>query len=221
VFRRDEFGIYRSTALEELSWLEHGFGTRHSSLWPHASVATLSQIHSASCLDISSHHGCAGEADGLTTSTPGQFLSVRTADCLPVLIADRRRRLVAAVHAGWRGTAARIAVCAVERLMYQHGSAPEAIVAAIGPGIGPCCYEVGSDVAAHFLRWLPELTGQTGKVYLNLPEVNRRQLLEIGVPGGNVHLGAPCTCCSENDFFSYRRDQERQGRMVSIVGIRP
>ncbi len=188
-----------------LAQFHHGFGTRHSNL-SQDEMASLKQIHS----DISflaNGVGCAGEGDALLTIEPGITVSIRTADCLPILLADPITGAVAAVHAGWRGTAAGIIGKAVVRMIDELHASPERILAAIGPGIGKCCYEVGLDVA----QKLGE--SQAGKV--DLADINRRQLLAVGVR--KVDVVSPCTFCEAETFFSYRREAEQAGRMISFI----
>jgi len=181
----------------------------------------LRQIHSDVCLRVEQvpHEHPAGDA--LLTSVPGLVVAIRTADCLPILIVDPRHRAVAAVHAGWRGAAAAVAAKAVQALAREFGGQPEEVEIAIGPGICGRCYEVGPEVARRFAAWLPELAEVAKPVLLDLTEVNRRQLLGAGVSPGGLHLGAPCTACSSDEFHSYRRQGPRAGRMLSGIGIRP
>jgi YfiH family protein len=219
---RKEGALWRAAALESLDWLEHGFGTRHHSDWPPPErTAYLRQTHSNRVLKVESGPGCVGEGDALITARPGVLLAVRTADCLPIFLVEVERRAVAAIHAGWRGTAAGIAIRAVEALCREFGGRPENLLVAIGPGIGACCYEVGPEVAVRFAPLFPELATVRGKVKLDLAEANRRQLQSIGVPGARIRAGAPCTCCHPEEFHSHRRTPTGRGRMVSAVGIRP
>jgi YfiH family protein len=194
-----------SRLLAAIGGLEHGFGTRHSGLTQEA-MASLKQIHSNRVL-IAGRAGSLGEADALVTAVPGVAVSVRTADCIPILLADPRTGAVAAVHAGWRGTAARIAGETLERMRAEFGTRTEDVLAAIGPGIGECCYEVGPDVARQF--------GEAGP-RLNLAGLNRRQLEEAGVRPAHIDVISPCTFCDDR-FFSYRREGERAGRMISFI----
>lgn len=212
MFYLDSQHVYRTRLLDALEWLAHGFGTRLSAR--PENVATVRQVHSALCLPAEGRSGCLGEADALVEHTPGRLVAVKTADCIPLLLADARHRAVAAVHAGWRGTAARIAHSALRTMAERYGTRPEDVYAAVGPGIGPCCYEVGPEVAEVF--GLP----RNGPVKIDLAEINRRQLLEAGVPEERVAIAGLCTRCREAEFHSFRRDRERAGRMYSAVGIR-
>jgi YfiH family protein len=214
VFYRDSRQIYRVPELDAFPWLEHGFGTRLASVPElYEQLATLKQIHSAECVAAAGRTGVVGTADALLESTPGSVVAVRTADCIPILLVDESHRAVAAVHAGWRGTVAQIVQRAIEAMHQRFGTDPAHLHAAIGPGIGKCCYEVGPEVAAHF--------GEQGRTHIDLPEANRRQLLQAGVTAGRVHASNLCTMCRPEEFHSYRRDREAAGRMHSFAGIRP
>ncbi len=172
-------------------------------------MASLKQIHSGIVLRADRASGCVGEADALVTNDPCVTLSIRTADCLPILIADRRTGAVAAVHAGWRGTVAGIAGATVARLSRDFGSRPKDLVAAIGPGIGVCCYEVGEEVAVQL--------GEAKAGRVNLAEHNRRQLERAGVASMCIDIISLCTFCDADRFWSYRREREQAGRMISFV----
>jgi len=211
---------YRAASLSALSWMEHGFGTRLAGKDAPPVAATLKQIHSDMVVRAGKETGCLGEGDALITDQPGLRLVIRTADCVPVLLADPERKAVAAVHAGWRGTAASVVAKTVERMRQEFGSEPEHLVAAIGPSIGVCCYEVGPEVAEHFKPWFPELQSEAGQpVSLNLQEANRLQLLNCGVTPSRVVAAGLCTYCEYTEFHSFRRDKERSGRMESWIAI--
>jgi YfiH family protein len=220
VFYQDTAGVVRCRPLERIGWLEHGFGTRHSANWLSGRrVASLTQVHSATSHVVHLLDGCAGEGDALITREPGQMVSVRTADCMPMLMVCTQRRAVAAVHAGWRGTARNIAGETVRRLEREFGVDPSEIEVAIGPGIGECCYEVGPEVVKEFRDTLPDLP-PSGKGMLNLVKVNRLKLIDAGLAAAQIYTGAPCTACNPTDFFSYRKLPGEPARMVSAVGIR-
>jgi YfiH family protein len=201
--------ILKSELLSNLKWLDHGFGTRQAPPDQNG-MAFVKQIHSNKVL-VAAEAGFAGEGDALLTNRPHVIVSVRTADCLPILLADPRHHAVAAIHAGWRGTAARIAETAIANMVKEYGTSPEELIAAIGPGIGPCCYEVGAEVAMLFgLK-------RAGKV--DLAAANRSQLIEAGVPAAAIEVLPLCTRCDAGTFHSYRRDGNRAGRMISYAGI--
>jgi YfiH family protein len=213
VFHRDGLDIYRVTELEAFEWLVHGFGTRLSDVpGLYGNLAMLKQIHSATCVPAAGRPGLLGEGDALLENTPGSVVAVKTADCIPVLLVDERLRAVAAVHAGWRGTVARIVAGAVAAMGARFGTVAGDLHAAIGPGIGKCCYEVGPEVAAHF--------GGQGRGHIDLAAENRRQLEEVGVTPGRVYASNLCTMCRPGEFHSFRRDQLAAGRLHSFAGIR-
>lgn len=212
MFEKDSRHIYRVGELDTLPWLVHGFGTRHADIpGLFANLATLKQIHSAECVTGEGRSGVLAEADALLEDTPGSVVAVKTADCIPVLLVDERRRAVAAVHAGWRGTVAGIVGRAIAAMRERFGSGAGDLHAAIGPGIGRCCYEVGPEVAAHF--------GEQGRAHIDLPAANRAQLLSAGVTPHRIYASNLCTQCRPDEFHSFRRDKERAGRLHSFVGI--
>jgi polyphenol oxidase len=202
--------MLRSPLLEPFAWLEHGFGER-TDTFDQSLGASLKQIHSHICF-TAEKTGVAGEGDALITAKPGLAVSVRTADCYPILLADPVRRAVAAIHAGWRGTAAHIVIEAMERMRSEYGTLVQDIVAAIGPGIGGCCYEVGEEVARQF--------GVTGCGRIDLATANRQLLVSAGVPVAQIHTAGYCTFCDAARFWSWRREKEQAGRMVSFVRVK-
>ncbi len=212
MFYKDDRQIYRVSELDELAWLVHGFGTRAAEVRARfPNLATVKQVHSDRCVAASGRAGMLGHGDALLENVPGGLVAVKTADCLPILLVDERHRAVAAVHAGWRGTAARIAQHAVDAMRETFGTDPADLHAALGPGIGPCCYEVGPEVAAQF--------GVHGRTHLDLAGLNSGQLLETGVSPARVYQSGLCTMCRAAEFHSFRRDKEAAGRMYSFAGI--
>jgi hypothetical protein len=213
VFYKDSRQVYRASELDALPWLIHGFGTRDSDIpaW-FANLGTVKQIHSARIVAADGRCGVLGEADALLEDRPGAVVAVKTADCMPVLLVDERHRAVAAVHAGWRGTVARIVAGAIESMHGRFGTEPADLHAAIGPGIGECCYEVGPEVAVQF--------GREGRAHISLSDANHTQLLEAGVTRQRIYTSNLCTMCLAGEFHSFRRDREASGRLYSFVGIR-
>jgi len=148
---------------------------------------------------------------------------VLTADCVPILFVAPSQKLVAAVHAGWRGTLAGIAVKTVRIFNNQYGVEPSDLEVALGPSIGPCCYEVKDDVAAPLMKkWgkltTPSVLVKQGKSFVNLRRLNRDILRAAGVPGKQLFQVGPCTSCATEDFFSYRRERAETGRQISLIG---
>jgi YfiH family protein len=220
LFRLDSGNVYRASVLEEFAWLEHGFGTRLSVQWPDPSdLATVRQIHSDKVL-MATQAGCVGEGDALISNQPGVTLAIRTADCLPILMADPAHRAVAAIHAGWRGTVLEIVPRTVQAMSDQFGTHLEDLVVAIGPGIGACCFEVGPEVAAQFGTFFPERNDLDGRTKVDLAETVLRQLRRNDGTVGQIATAGLCSCCRAELFHSYRRDNDSAGRMVSTIGVK-
>jgi len=159
------------------------------------------------------------EADIAVTDDPLIALSVRAADCVPILLADRRTGAVAAVHAGWKGTAAGAGMVAVRALTSRYGASPNDVIAAVGPCIGPCCYEVGPELAGHFSSHpeAPAWFTRDAKAHLDLWRATRDQLECAGVPPDQIHVCALCTFDHPALFHSYRRDGQNAGRLVAAI----
>ena len=213
--------------------------------WP---LVTLRQIHSDLIHRIDRVPEQPVVGDGMVTDTPGLVLAVLTADCLPIILADRKRRSVGVFHAGWRGTVKRIVEKGVGEMRKHFKSDPRNLVAAIGPGVRGCCYEVGEEVRTRFegqfsyasslFREVKEsdpvrekypllfLTARApghgelpAKLFLDLVEANRRQLLDAGVLAKNIDAAAPCTVCHPELLFSFRAEKGVTGRLMGAAGI--
>lgn len=190
------------------------------------------------------------KGDGVITDQPGILLAVQTADCIPVLVADRKRKVIGAFHAGWRGTVKRIVETGVGRMRIQFGSRPEDLIAAIGPGNGACSYAVGEDVLSEFesqFTYARELFCEVfdsdpvrtrypmlfltqrapghspigPSLHVDLIQANRRQLLDAGLKPASIQVIGGCTQCEPELFFSHRGSRGHAGRMLSVIGIRP
>jgi polyphenol oxidase len=159
-------------------------------------------------------------ADIQATGRPGWLLTLRFADCVPVLMVHQARRVVAAAHAGWRGTLKGAATAAVVALRERFGADPGGLRVGIGPAIGPCCYEVGDEVAGQFADQ-PEGLIRNGRTRarLNLWELNRRAVIAAGVPAGQVETAALCTRCRVDLFFSHRAQGFPAGRFCAAIGL--
>jgi YfiH family protein len=159
------------------------------------------------------------EADAVVSATRGVAACVAVADCVPLLLADRRGGAVAAVHAGWRGSLARIAARAVEALTREAGARPADLVAAVGPSIGPCCYEVAGDLADRFADAFGGEVVRPGAAAprLDLWAANVLALRGAGLREGSIDLLGRCTACDAGLLFSHRRDRGRTGRQVGFV----
>ena len=177
------------------------------------SICEANQVHGNSVL-TASESGQYIDADGFITDQSSLVLTIRTADCVPVFIIDRKKHVIGLVHAGWRGTVARIAKMAVEDMIMEFGSQPENIFAWIGPSIGPCCYEVGGEVKQTVEgRYVEDSK-------LNLWLYNSDQLRQIGVLEKHIEIAGVCTCCHEEWFYSHRASGGKTGRMLSFLQIK-
>jgi polyphenol oxidase len=251
VKRVSQITLLHAPALDAIEGVSHAFSTRraeHSSLtlgptssdnpmipinrsrflaaagvpgWP---ILKLKQTHSNIVHNMtdtwSSNEPL--EGDAAVTAVRGAVLSIQTADCVPILIADRHARVVAAVHAGWRGTAARIAQHTVELLTRTYSVSPSDLTAVIGPHNAVCCYEVGEDVVQAIqdpdaIVRRPEWE----KPHLNQAIANQRQLIDAGIPETQIVTSNLCTQCRADLFFSYRREGKHAGRLLSIIGLAP
>ena len=222
-------------ALEEIPGLVHGFEQRlgppgwedrdetrrrvAAALADAGRLQLLQQVHGAR-VEKAPWEG-RPEADASVADRPGLILGIETADCQPVLLVDPVRRQVAAAHAGWRGTVQGVTRAAVDALV-ARGSKPSDIVAALGPSIGACCYEVGPELQEAFgpSGYAFFRPGPRGKPHLDVRAANVRQLEEAGIPPGQIHHVADCTQCRGDLYPSFRRDGKDAGRMVSFVGFR-
>ncbi|MEX1138439.1 MAG: peptidoglycan editing factor PgeF [Bacteroidota bacterium] len=178
-------------------------------------LAIPGQCHSSHVVNVKTP-GRIDATDALVTDARNLWLAISVADCTPVFLADPVKGAVAAVHAGWRGSAESIAAKAVERMKAEFGTAPEDLVAFIGPAAGVCCYEVGEDVAGRFASNVSQI--RNGKKYLDLKLENARQLRDAGIPDHKIDISPLCTICN-HDLHSYRRDKDRSGRMMGVIGL--
>jgi YfiH family protein len=212
-------------------------------------LITLRQIHSDIIRFVDSPGESQLSGDGLITATPGLLLGIQTADCLPIILVDPKHRAVGVFHAGWRGTVKRIVEKGVGEMHRRFGSRPRDLKAAIGPGIRSCCYEIGEEVRQQFecqfayaarlfrevkdsdpvrekypLLFLsarpPGHSELPKKVFLDLVEANRQQLLAAGVLPKNIEASPLCTNCRTDLLFSHRAEKGKTGRMMNVVGIR-
>ena len=198
-------------------------------------VVTLAQVHGAAVCVIdraSPLLESRPEADVLISDDPHVAVAVRAADCVPILMADRQSGAVAAVHAGWRGTAARAAVAAVNAMEREYGTHPRDVVAAIGPSIGPCCYQVGSELVDAFAaagherylidRWFstppqPRGSHERQQLRLNVAGANSDQLILAGVPPEQIYDVNLCTAMHLDVLTSYRAEKEKAGRIAAVI----
>ena len=201
-------------------------------------VARANQVHGNAVVTVRrglppSDHPV--DADVLVSDDPAIAVAVRSADCVPLLLADPATGAVAAVHAGWRGTAARVAVAAIDALSREFGARAADLVAAIGPSIGPCCYDVGPELVDAFAaagherhliqRWFatpppPRGSREPTRLRLDVAGANRDQLVLAGVPEKNIHLSGLCTAMHLEVLTSYRVEKEKAGRIAGVIRAR-
>lgn len=213
------------------------------------SLITLRQIHSDLIHHVNNPPTEPLTGDGLITNTPGVLLAIQTADCLPVILVDTKHQAIGVFHAGWRGTVQRIVEKGVGEMRKHFGTKPRDIQAAIGPGIYGCCYEVGEEVRTKFemqfdyadtlfrevkdsdpvrekypLLFLtaraPGHSDLPKRIFLDLVEANRRQLIAAGVPKKNIDASSLCTNCNNDQLFSYRAEKGKTGRLMAVAGIK-
>jgi YfiH family protein len=157
------------------------------------------------------------DCDALLTNAPRVFLSITVADCVPILLYDPTAKAIAAVHAGWRGTASGILTRALERMSVEFSVSPPRILAYLGPAASACCYVVGDDVAS---RFDPRFVSRTdGGPVVDLKGANVEELLDAGVPSHQIEISPSCTISESAQFHSFRRDRDRSGRMMAVIGL--
>ncbi|MDO9391508.1 MAG: peptidoglycan editing factor PgeF [bacterium] len=156
------------------------------------------------------------EADGLMTQVPGVVITIHTADCVPIFLADKETKAVCLIHAGWKGTVLGIAQKGLQQFMAAYGLKPGSIAAVIGPAIEQNCYQVGSEVADRFGPPV-KISEGGGKWRLDLKSENRRQLITAGLLPDDIHLSRLCTFCQNSLLHSYRREKELKGQMISFM----
>jgi polyphenol oxidase len=182
-------------------------------------------VHGTRVWVVGDHTPDPPEFDVLVTARPGDTLGAFAADCIPIVFGDPVKRVAAAAHAGWRGTVAGVAVEAVNAMRDRFGSAPGDVRVALGPSIGPCCFEVGPEVVEAFRAALPDAPGVVvagpRKEHIDLRAATRALLERAGVAAAHIDDRPPCTRCDGERFFSFRRDGQEGGVHMGFIGIRP
>jgi polyphenol oxidase len=175
------------------------------------------QHHTAN-VRVADHPGTYEYCDGLVTKMPNVFVGITVADCVPIAMYDPVTKTVAGIHAGWKGTAAKIVKKTIAKLLVQCEVKPSNLRVFVGPAASRCCYEVGPEVAAHF----PDqaVDRRDGKLMLDVKEANRIQLVECGIPESQIEVSPLCTITSHELFHSYRREGQHSGRMMAVIGRR-
>jgi polyphenol oxidase len=210
----------------EIPGVAHGFAPRGQDVADGFHLVRARQVHGAEILSVDGRTASpTDDADALITASPGVAVAIATADCVPILLVAPDGPVVAAVHAGWRGTLAKITERAVERLERDHGVRASDLRAALGPSIDGCCFEIEREIAARFAAsfgdavWSAWRDGRPGKGTLDLREINRQRLLAAGLDPAAVQRVGPCTACGGGPFASYRTEGPGAGRQLSWIGI--
>ena len=227
------------------AFLAH-LGANRRQAWP---LVTLRQVHSDIIHRITDAPVAPLVGDGMVSNTPGIVLAIQTADCLPVILVDPKKRAVGVFHAGWRGTVKRIVEKGVGVMRLHFNSRPGDLEAAIGPGVHNCCYTVGKEVRDQFISQFaygnrlfhevkesdpvrekypllfltaraPGHSNLPVNIFLNLVEANRRQLIDKGIPAENITASDLCTSCRTDVLFSHRKERGKTGRMMGAIGIK-
>lgn len=155
--------------------------------------------------------------DALITNLPHLVLTILTADCVPILLYDTQKDIIAIIHAGWKGTEAKITKKTIAKMQEVFESNPKDILASIAPAIGKCCYEVGFDVGKYFIDKPKSYTKKDNKYMLDLPYLNQEQLLDSGIDKEHIEMSDICTSCEVQRFFSYRKEKGCTGRFMSLI----
>lgn len=190
-------------------------------------ITILKQVHGDRIVDVEDPAPkLKGEGDALATDSPGVFIGINTADCVPILIVDPKQRVCAAVHAGWRGTHAGIVEKTISHLRLRYGCDPSDLRVALGPAIGRCCFEVGPEVIEAFEQKMGErieayVDRRGEKGLMDLRGLNRHALAEAGLDADHIETVGPCTLCEPENFHSYRQAGGAEGRQLSFAGFLP
>ncbi|HLF20804.1 MAG TPA: peptidoglycan editing factor PgeF [Bacteroidota bacterium] len=179
-------------------------------------LAIPNQCHSATTLRIQAP-GTFESCDAIVTDRNEVFLTITVADCVPIFVFDPVKKAVGAIHSGWRGTARGIVEGTIKKMESEFGSHTANLLAFVGPSARSCCYEVGYEVAREFEDSV--VVKREGKTFLDLKEANVTQLVTSGIPKDNLEICPYCTICHPESFHSYRRDKERSGRMMGVIGL--
>jgi len=232
MLRNSKSDFFTVPRLEQIPHLIHGFGTkkwkgsdfksRHE--WKDFKLLFLDQIHSDIIQVIDGIPEKKLKGDAMVTGLPFLLLIIKTADCLPVLIVDESRKVIAAVHCGWKGTSKRVVQRIIQRMMDLYGCRPSSLLGALGPCIGSECYEVGENVCESFeeeglsTEFFRNHPLREGKYLFDLKGANLSQMLSLGIEEKNVFFKDICTHCHES-LPSFRRDKDKAGRMLSFIGM--
>ena len=216
----DSLNLSRGAGDEEPAVLENRrrLGDAIGVAWP--ALSTVRQVHGTEVWRVTGPGAQDRDADALIAQGPGAALAILVADCAPVFLWDPAHRAIGLAHAGWRGTAGRIATRTVAAMAAAFGSHPPDLLAAVGPAIGPCCYEVDEPVLRAAI-WPQGVIrpGRPDHAYLDVPGANARFLQEAGVPADRIEVAGVCTMCAQDRLFSHRGSGGRTGRMAAVLAL--
>lgn len=222
--------ILKSDLLKSFPHIEHGFSTRHfnrgTQLVKGYKICFVKQIHGNNVLEIKNtdqvKEASTYEADILVSKLTGIALTIRTADCIPILFYDPMTRVIAAAHAGWRGSAKAVSAKTIRVLKESYGVDPENVRVALGPSIRGCCYEVDSQVydAISIKKCFTALPHVSNRWMLSLQKLNEIQLAGEGIPISHIWISKECTFCQNNQFFSYRKEGKAAGRQWGFIALK-
>jgi YfiH family protein len=229
---RQEKKFITVPGFEKIPFLVHGFGNRHfqdrdikeNPRWRDFELILLKQIHSDIIHVMTSLPALMPEGDAMLTNRSGLILGIKTADCLPVFLVDLKKKAIAAVHCGWRGTSKQILPKVAEKMKSTYGCDVSSLLVLLGPSIEADCYEVGADVYQDFkksglsTKAFTELGRNTGKYHFDVRQANLLQILDLGIIKKNIYSVDLCTfCCS--DLHSFRRDKNKAGRLLNFIAL--
>ncbi|CAA6823013.1 MAG: COG1496: Uncharacterized conserved protein [uncultured Sulfurovum sp.] len=201
---------------------------KFSTIFPNFKFIVANQTHSVNIYIVkknqeqgwSSLADAIEDSDALITNQTHIMLSILTADCVPILLFDPINKVIAAVHAGWKGTQQEILLKTVQKMQEVFNTDPKNILAGIAPSIGKCCYEVDWNVAKNFEKIENAYNQNNNKYMLDLPHINKVQLLNAGLKEEYIELSNVCTACEVQDYFSYRKEGGCSGRFMSMIGLK-
>lgn len=205
----------RQEILRELGWNSSiDFIVAHQTHSDHIKI-----IEKKMTLGWKSNSDAVEDCDALITDVADVVLTILTADCVPILLYDPSKEVVAAVHAGWKGTQKQIVEKTVEKMVEKFSCDVADIRAGIAPSIGQCCYEVGEDVAKYFYDNPKVCKEKNSKYMLDLPAINKKQLLKSGIKEKHIEMSHICTSCHVENYFSYRKEKGCTGRFMSMISL--
>ncbi|CAA6810594.1 MAG: COG1496: Uncharacterized conserved protein [uncultured Sulfurovum sp.] len=209
----------QKSIIKNRQYLSQNFPTKKFIVANQTHSANIAIIQGNQTLGWESLETAIANSDALISNQKNIMLTILTADCVPILLFDPIQQVVGAVHAGWKGTQEKILLKTIQKMQKEFNSKPQDILAGIAPSIGKCCYEVDWNVAQHFEKIAHAYSQKNDKYMLDLPHINKKQLLESGLNEQHIEMSKTCTACNVNDYFSYRKENGCSGRFMSMIGL--